>query len=497
MVGQVFPSYPVKASILTLVWLLAAPLSAFAQPIAPKKTVPTLSNTPSPAQTSGVSAERVPHPNQDTDYILGGGDGITVTVFQVPEFSGQYLILVDGTISAPLVGRVKLAGLTVSQASQLLSQLYTPYLKRPFVTVNVTTPRPLQIAVAGEVNSPGSYTLTPGGQTPLVTDLIREAGGLTTVADISQVQLRRVVNGKEKTWTLNLWELIQQGNLNQDLTVRDGDVIVVPTKENISEVETRQLSDANFGIRADQELNVAVVGEVYRPGAYKVTPQQVSVAAGSGTTAQSAKRQPPRLSLALQLAGGIKPLADLRQIEVRRFNRNTTQQTIKVDLWNLLATGDITQDIILQEGDTIVVPTASEVAPAESQTLAMASFAPLTIKVNVVGEVLRPGVVDVQPDTPLNQAIMTAGGFDKRRANRSEIVLIRLNPNGTVTKRKIPIDFAAGIAGENNPPLRNNDIVIVNRNGITATTDTLNTVLSPLGTISGFANFVNIFTGNN
>lgn len=484
-----------KASIFSIVWLLACPtlsLSTLAQqPPQPKKTIPTL---PSSAVPSAV-APSYARP-QNTDYVLGGGDRISILVFQVPDFSGEYLVLVDGTVTLPLVGRISLEGLTVSQASELLSQSYAPYLKRPVVTVNVIQPRPLQIAVAGEVNIPGSYTISQGETNPLLTDLIREAGGITTVADISQVQLRRVVQGQEQVWTFNLWELIRQGNLAQDITLRDGDTIVIPTKEDISEAETRQLADANFGIQANQELNVAIVGEVYRPGAYKVTPQQLTAQVGSGVT-QTTRRQPPRLSQAVQLAGGIKPLADIRNIEVRRFNRSGQQQLIKADLWNLLQSGDITQDIILQEGDTITIPTATEVAPAESETLATASFAPLTIRVNVVGEVVQPGIKEVQPNTPLNQAIMSAGGFDKIRANRSDVVLIRLNPNGTVTKRKIPVDLASGIVGENNPPLRNNDVVIVNRNGLTSATDTLNTVFRPLGTLTGIANIIRIFDGNN
>ncbi|ACK72676.1 polysaccharide export protein [Gloeothece citriformis PCC 7424] len=495
MINQVLPSRPLKASLLSILGLLVAyptlSLSVLAQqPPQPRKTVPTLPSDPVP---SGVPSAT----STDTDYVLGGGDRIQVLVFQVAEFSGEYLVLVDGTITLPLVGRISLAGLTVEQASNLLSQRYTPYLKRPVVSVNVIQPRPMQIAVAGEVNNPGSYTifLEQGQTTPLVTDLIRQAGGVTTVADISQVQLRRVVDGTERVWALNLWELIRQGNINQDVTLRDGDTLVVPTQENISEVDIRQLSDANFGIQANQEINVAVVGEVFRPGAYRVVPEAVGDAIGTGGTQQT-RRQPPRLSQALELAGGIRPLADLRNIEVRRFNRDGNQQIIKVDLWNLLASGDITEDIILQEGDTIIIPTASAIAPVESETLATASFAPVAIRVNIVGEVIRPGVIEVQPNTPLNQAIMTAGGFDKIRANRSRVILVRLNPNGTVTQREISVDLEAGIAGDNNPPLRNNDVVIVNRNGLTAATDTLNTIFRPIGTLTGLANIIRLFDNN-
>lgn len=437
-----------------------------------------------------------PSTPENTEYVLGAGDRIRISVFQVADFSGEYLVLVDGTITLPLLGTVSVERLTPSKLSKLLSERYTPYLKRPIVTVNVIQPRPLQIAVAGEVNKPGSYTITleQGQKNPLVTDLIRQAGGITTVADIGKVQVRRVVQGQERVWMLNLWELVQNGDLSKDITLRDGDIIVVPSQETLNAAEIRQLAGVNFGITADQEINVAIVGEVNRPGAYKVVPQQGNTTIGSGTTERNS-RQPPRLTLAIQLAGGIKPLADIRQIEVRRFTKDGNQQILKVDLWNLLQTGDINEDIILQEGDTIVIPTATELAPDEAEALANASFAPLSIRVNIVGEVVKPGTVEIPPNTPLNQAIMATGGFDNRRANKSQVLLVRLNSNGTVTSRQIPIDFAKGINDETNPALRNNDVIIVSRNWLTSTTDTLNTALSPLSTIVGLSSILRIFSG--
>jgi polysaccharide export outer membrane protein len=284
-----------------------------------------------------------------------------------------------------------------------------------------------------------------------------------------------------------MWELLQQGNQTQNITLRDGDTVIVPTKEQIDPNETRQLADANFGIQADRELNVAVVGEVYRPGSYKVTPEKVT--AGGSNTIQL---ESPRLTKAIQLAGGIKPLADVRHIEVRRFTRMGTQQTIDINLWELLETGSIDKDIILQDGDTIVIPTAQAIDPKESESLAAASFSPATIRVNVVGEVKKPGLVEIPPNTPLNQALLAAGGFDDRRADKDTVELIRLNPNGTVSKRDIDIDFAQGIDDEHNPTLRNNDVIVVKRSGIASATDTIATVLSPIGSAFGLLNIFNL-----
>ena len=123
-----------------------------------------------------------------------------------------------------------------------------------------------------------------------------------------------------------------------------------------------------------------------------------------------------------------------------------------------------------------------------TKKISSANFSPDTITVNVVGEVENPGAIELPPNTPLNQAILTAGGFN-RRARESSVDLIRLNSNGTVDRRQVDIDFAAGVNAQDNPPLRPNDTVVVETNGLSRTTDTVNSVLSP---ITGSFNFLRL-----
>ena len=96
---------------------------------------------------------------RETDYTLGAGDRLRLDIFQVEDYSGEYLVLVDGTISLPLVGSVLVEGLTIAQVSQVVSDKYAAFLRRPLVTVSLLSPRPLKIAISGEVNNPGSYTV--------------------------------------------------------------------------------------------------------------------------------------------------------------------------------------------------------------------------------------------------------------------------------------------------------------------------------------------------
>ncbi len=425
----------------------------------------------------------------EIEYTLGGGDRIRITVFEIPEYTGEYQIPPGGALYLPLIGGVSVRGLTQEQAAETISAKYSRFLKRPIVTVSLVAPRPVNVVVSGEVNRPGSYSAglvagggdNPGVQYPTVLGAITLAEGVTLAADIRQVQLRRRQGlGPEQVTNLDLTQLVQTGTLPQDITLRDGDTIFVPRTNNINLAEVRQFSTASFAADPTKPRTVTVVGEVNRPGSYVVV-------GGAGTTEDddvarnsNAGGGLPTVTRAIQLAGGITSLANIRTIQIRRPTKTGAEQSVNINLWQLLENGDTSQDTIVQDGDTIVVPTATDLNPAEATQLADANFSPATIQVSVVGEVKNPGVVNLPPNTPLNQALLSAGGFNNSRARRRDVELVRLNPDGTVTKRSVPIDLAQGIGEKDNPTLRDNDIIVVNRNGIARLGDTLGTALSPV-----------------
>ncbi|MDZ8031983.1 MULTISPECIES: SLBB domain-containing protein [unclassified Nostoc] len=436
----------------------------------------------------------------DTNYSLGGGDLIRVNVFEVPEYTGEYQIPPGGAINLPLIGSVSVLGLTTEQASDEIARRYARFLKRPLISVNLLSPRPINIFVAGEVTRPGAYTLNlsggagnnPGVQYPTVLAALTTAQGVTLAADVTQVQLRRRIGrSSEQAVTLNLKELIQTGKLSQDITLRDGDTIVVPTATNFNVAESRNIFASNFAASQTTPRTVTIIGEVNRPGSYLVTPgntdSQVGATPNSGTASPTGL---PNVTRVIQLAGGITAQADVRNLKLRRPTRTGSEQSIDINLWQLLQSGDANQDIIVQDGDTIVIPTATEINPAEATQLATTTLSPTRIQVGVVGEVKKPGLTDVQPNSSLNQAILAAGGFNDARASSSAVDLIRLNPNGSVTKRIVKVDFSAGINEQTNPILRNNDVVVVNRSGSAKTGDTVNTITGPLGVIF---NLLNLF----
>ncbi|NEP76277.1 SLBB domain-containing protein, partial [Okeania sp. SIO2G5] len=168
---------------------------------------------------------------------------------------------------------------------------------------------------------------------------------------------------------------------------------------------------------------------------------------------------------------------------------NRVDEIFVADLWQLLEEGDLSQDIPLEDGDSIVIPEADELSYDEVNVLAYANISPDQMTVNVVGEVEEPGAIQVKPNTPLHQAILAAGGFNNR-AKKKKVMLVRLNPDGTVLNQEIEIDFEQGIDAMTNPPLRPFDTVVVGRSNFTKVTDTLGQALTP---ISRFFTILRIF----
>jgi polysaccharide biosynthesis/export protein len=437
----------------------------------------------------------------DPNYTLGGGDLIKVNVFEVPEYTGEYQVPPGGAINLPLIGSVSVLGLTTEQAADEIARRYSRFLKRPLISVNLLSPRPINVFVAGEVTRPGSYTLSlqggagnnPGVQFPTVLAAITTAQGATLSADVTQVQLRRRLGrtSQEQVINLNLKELIQTGRLSQDITLRDGDTIFIPTATNFNLADARNLSAANFAADPSRPRTVAIIGEVNRPGTYLVT--QGGDGGGNNQGGLASVTGLPTVTRTLQLAGGITPQADIRNVVIRRPTRTGGEQNISLNLWKLIASADINQDVIVQDGDTIYFPTATEVNAAEATQLATTTLSPSRIQVGVVGEVKKPGQVEVQPNSTLNQALLAAGGFDGANASSSAVDLVRLNPDGSVTKRKVKVNFAAGINEQTNPILRNNDVVVVYRSGLRKTTETAGAVFNPIGAVLGIIR--TIFSG--
>jgi polysaccharide export outer membrane protein len=213
----------------------------------------------------------------------------------------------------------------------------------------------------------------------------------------------------------------------------------------------------------------------------------------SQRSASESGSQWPTVSKAIQTAGGIAQLANIREIEVRRAQSGGSQATLKVDLWKYLQAGELTQDVPLQDGDTIFVPVATKLDPTEASSVAMSNFSPEQIQINVVGEVVRPGGVAIRPNSTLMQAILAAGGIAPGRGKKTKVELVRLLPDGKVDRREFKFDVTKGLDETSNPAIHQNDVIVVNRSNTAKISDLLGAVVSP---ITGAFGLLRLLLGN-
>ena len=300
-----------------------------------------------------------------SDYILGPGDELAITVLGFDEYTGTRVIAPNGTITLPVIGVVPVAGQTIDSLTRDLTTRLNYYLVNPSVAVSLTTLRPVFVTVTGEVQRPGPIQLdnprngnngnTPQQSLPTLSAALVAAGGITTDADLREVQVRRSLpNGGNTTLTVNLWDGIWAESNANNPSLQDGDVVLVPKLAADANLDRRQIAQSSL---APATVRVRVVGEVTRPGEVQVPPNS-------------------SLSSAVAIAGGPTEDARLSEVNFIRMNDQGQIERQEVDLRNL------TDSYQVQEGDVIVVPkrTAASVADFAGRI-----FNPLSLILRVLG----------------------------------------------------------------------------------------------------------------
>ncbi len=414
-------------------------------------------------------------------YRLGVGDRIQIDILEFPEYGGEYLIGPDGTIDLPWVKAISVLNLSLEQLREKIEDLYTPILKYPLTTVTLTQVRPVAITATGEVNNPGIYPIDldlgrgaiPRFRYPTIPEVLQAAGGITLAADISQIQVHRLLpNNQKQIIKINVLDWLDNVGSNANVILQDGDKIFVPTQNETDLSEILQLATVSFATPSDQPRNVSILGEVVNPGEY--------VLIGGDTRAQLRPGGLPTVSWAIRRAGGIKRTADLRRIQIYRQTKRGSPLILNIDLWAFLQGEKIYQNTILQNGDIIRIPSVETVDLEDAIALGQSSLAPSKIRVFIVGEKFsRIGItreLEVPLNTPMNQALLSSDSFIDRRVRQTSVDLVSVNPDGSIIKRQIPVDLGADLNYDTNPPLKNGDIIIVSRSHLAKFLDLVDTV---------------------
>ena len=244
-----------------------------------------------------------------TDYTLGPGDVLRVQLWGKENQNLELPVSRDGTISFPDSGPLSVAGLSFDEAREQIRTRVSEQYIGVQASISLGELRSMRVFVLGEARNPGSYTVS---SLSTITNALYVSGGINRTGSLRNVQHKR--DGK-LLGTLDLYDLLLQGDSSSDNRLQPGDVIFIPP----------------VGKR------VGIEGEVYRPALYELD--------GEGT-----------LSELVKMAGGLTPQAYPQRINIERTNK---------DFLRIIAEADYTSQsglkAAIQAGDRVTIPSIADI----------------------------------------------------------------------------------------------------------------------------------------
>ena len=403
------------------------------------------------------------------DYRLGPGDEIIIDIWGASENSIRQEISPDGCITIPGLGMISLNGMNIADAKEYLrselSRIYADEGNQIQVTLGNT--RSIRVNVMGEVMVPGTYTMSAFAS---VFHALYNAGGITDLGSLRDIRVAR--NGKTVA-NVDVYEYILQGKTDTNISLQEGDVIIVPTYEAIVKVEGkvkrpmkyemkgdetistllkyagffasnayknsvrvvrqegRQLSVAtverdNFGsfkvmdgdvVSADSISNrysnrLEIVGAVYRPGVYEFSDRINTV------------------KKLLTQADGLLGDAFTNRAVLYRQRENLTSEVLPVDVKGIMEGS--AADVELRNNDLLYIPSIHDIKDEGD--------------VYISGEIKNPGTYPYADNMTLEDFVITAGGLKETASLVRVDVARRVKDNkGTEASETVSQNFTFGL----------------------------------------------------
>lgn len=231
------------------------------------------------------------------NQTLGPGDIVKITVYQNPDLDTQARISESGTINFPLVGEVKIAGMSEREAEAEISSALQvgQFIKYPQVTLIVDQYSSQQVSVLGEVKNPGKYSLSEGNT---IVDIIALSGGITQEGS-DKVVLSRFGKDGSTRQEIDLSRVLGAGDAKSNMELKGNDVIFVPRMDVFY-----------------------VYGEVQKPGVYRLD---------KGLTVMQA----------VAIGGSLTERGTLRGIKVLRRTSSDEVQTLEIEPTDIVLPNDV------------------------------------------------------------------------------------------------------------------------------------------------------------
>jgi protein involved in polysaccharide export with SLBB domain len=256
--------------------------------------------------TTFAPVTEIPIPSE---YTLGPGDVLRVQLWGKENQNLELPISRDGTISFPQSGPMSVAGLSFEEASQQIRKQVSEQYIGVQASVSLGELRSMRVFVLGEARNPGSYSVS---SLSTITNALYVSGGIKVNGSLRNLQHKR--NGK-LVGTLDLYDLLLEGDSSNDSRLQPGDVIFIPPVGN----------------------RVGIKGEVYRPALYELNNENT-------------------LADLVQMAGGLTPQAYPQRINIERTNDDFLRIITEADY-----TAGKGKNAQIQAGDTVSIPSISDI----------------------------------------------------------------------------------------------------------------------------------------
>ena len=194
------------------------------------------------------------------NYRLGPGDEVIIDIWGASQNTIRQQISPDGTINIQKIGPVNLSGMTIAEANdylkRTLNKIYNGLnnTNDPTSDIRLTLGgiRTIQINVMGEVVQPGTYSLSSFST---VFHALYRAGGVSEIGSLRNVQLVR--NGKNIA-TIDVYQFIMKGNIQDDIRLQEGDVVIVPAYEVLVKIDGKVKRPMRFEMKKDENLSTLI-----------------------------------------------------------------------------------------------------------------------------------------------------------------------------------------------------------------------------------------------
>lgn len=166
--------------------------------------------------------------SSDDDYVIGPGDSLQVFVWGHDDLTTSVQVRPDGEISTPLVEDMQAAGMTPTELARQVEVALAEYVRSPKVTVIVQSfvgEYDRQIRVVGQAVSPRALNYREGMS---LLDVMIEVGGLSEFASGNRAKIVRRLNGEETVIKVRISDLLNKGDMQQNVRMIPGDVLIIP-----------------------------------------------------------------------------------------------------------------------------------------------------------------------------------------------------------------------------------------------------------------------------